>query len=254
MDDACPDQPGEMTSDPATNGCPPPADRDHDGIVDPEDACPDDAGNKTDDPKTNGCPPPPDHDQDGVLDVDDACPEQPGNPDPDPKKNGCPPPPDRDQDTVLDPDDACPDAPGNPDPDPKRNGCPKAYVMGNEIKILDQVKFKTNSDKIITGNDSEDVLFAVLQILNQHPEVTTLLIEGHTDSRGSVKKNRKLSQKRAESVAKWLATHGIDKGRLTSDGLGPDRPIDTNDTEQGRRNNRRVEFHIVSGMPALEPR
>jgi OOP family OmpA-OmpF porin len=250
IDDACPDMPGELTSDPATNGCPPPQDRDQDGVLDPDDACPDQPGTSSADPKTNGCPPPPDRDADGIVDADDACPDQPGKRSDNPKTNGCPPPPDRDEDSIVDADDACPDQPGNPDADPKRNGCPKAYVLGNEIKILDQVKFKINSAEIITGNDSEEVLFAVLQVLNKHPEITTLLIEGHTDDRGSVRNNRRLSQKRAESVGKWLALHGIAKGRLTADGLGPDRPIDSNETEQGRYSNRRVEFHIVTGMPA----
>jgi outer membrane protein OmpA-like peptidoglycan-associated protein len=56
--------------------------------------------------------------------------------------------------------------------------------------------------------------------------------------------NRKLSADRAASVVKWLTKNGIDKARLTSQGFGPDRPIADNTTEEGRRNNRRVEFHI----------
>jgi outer membrane protein OmpA-like peptidoglycan-associated protein len=253
IDDACPDVPGEMTSDPATNGCPPPADRDKDGVIDSRDACPDQPGDKTDDPATNGCPPPPDRDHDGVLDADDACPDEPGNKSDDPKTNGCPPPPDRDGDGVLDANDACPDSPGNPDPDPKRNGCPKAYVMGTEIKILDQVKFKTGKATIVPGNDSEDILNAVLQVLNQNPQITKVLIEGHTDSRGGAKMNRRLSKQRAGSVVNWLVAHGIDQGRLSNAGLGPDRPIDTNDSEEGRRNNRRVEFHITSDGAVTTP-
>jgi OOP family OmpA-OmpF porin len=253
FEDACPDEPGERTADRTTNGCPPPADRDHDGVLDLQDACPDEPGNKSDDPKTNGCPPPPDRDQDGILDADDACPDQAGNADPDPQRNGCPPPPDRDKDTVLDADDACPDQAGKPDSNPKRNGCPMAYVMGKEIKILDQVKFKTNSAKIVPGQDSEDILYAVLQILNQHPEVTLVLIEGHTDSKGKAARNRVLSKQRAQSVANWLIKSGTDRTRLTTEGIGPDRPIDTNDTDDGRRNNRRVEFHIVNGEPVMVP-
>ena len=57
--------------------------------------------------------------------------------------------------------------------------------------------------------------------------------------------NKKLSAARAASVVKWLVEHGIAPSRLTSEGFGLDRPIDTNDTEEGRRNNRRVEFHLV---------
>jgi OOP family OmpA-OmpF porin len=245
--DACPDTPGIGNSDPSKNGCPPPPpDRDHDGILDADDACPDEPGDANADPTKNGCPPPPDRDHDGILDADDACPDQPGEPNADPTKNGCPPPPDRDRDGILDADDACPDEAGKPDPDPQRNGCPKAFVRGNEIKILDQVKFKTGSAEILPGQDSEDVLQAVYQVLIDHPEVKTVRVEGHTDSRGGAKLNRRLSKNRAQSVVTYLVGHGIDATRLSSQGFGPDKPIDTNATELGRRNNRRVEFHIES--------
>jgi len=56
--------------------------------------------------------------------------------------------------------------------------------------------------------------------------------------------NKDLSNRRAASVAKWLASYGIDKKRLTSKGFGLERPVDTNETDEGRQNNRRVEFHI----------
>ncbi|HEX4353908.1 MAG TPA: OmpA family protein, partial [Polyangiales bacterium] len=220
-EDACPDVPGPMTSDASTNGCPPPADRDHDGVLDADDACPDVSGDKTDDPKTNGCPPPPDRDHDGVLDADDACPDVSGDKTDDPKTNGCPPPPDRDHDGVLDADDACPDDPGNPSPDPKRNGCPRAYVQGGQIRILDQVKFKTGSAMILPGQESEDVLLAVLQVLQQHPQVSSVRVEGHTDNRGSAKMNRNLSKNRAQSVLTWLVKHGIEASRLSAQGFGP---------------------------------
>lgn len=240
--DACVDVPGIATDDPATNGCPPPPpDRDHDGILDSDDACPDVAGVKTDDPATNGCPP--DRDHDGVIDGDDACIDVPGPRRDDPKTNGCPDP-DRDKDSILNEDDACPDDPGKPDPDPKRNGCPKAFVKDNQIKILDQVKFKTASALIQPSQDSEDVLNAVLGVLKAHPEIKKLHVEGHTDAHGSAAFNRKLSADRAKSVVRWLVGHGIDAASLTSEGFGPDRPIDTNATELGRKNNRRVEFHI----------
>jgi OOP family OmpA-OmpF porin len=247
-DDACPDMPGIGNTDPSQNGCPPPApaDRDHDGILDRDDACPDEPGEPNGDPTKNGCPPPPDRDRDGILDADDACPDEPGEANADPTKNGCPPPPDRDRDGILDADDACPDEPGKPHPDPQRNGCPKAFVRGDQIKILDQVKFRTGSAEILPGQDSEEVLQAVYQILVDHPEITTVRIEGHTDSRGGAKMNRRLSRDRAQSVVMYLVKHGIDSARLASQGFGLERPIDTNATEQGRRNNRRVEFHIES--------
>lgn len=239
-DDACVDVPGVRTDDPKTNGCPP--DRDHDGIVDSADACPDVAGVRTDDPKTNGCPP--DRDHDGVLDADDACVDVPGVHTDDPKTNGCPPDPDRDKDTVPNEQDACPDTPGKPDPDPKKNGCPMAFVQAGQIRILEQVKFVTNSAAIVKGKDSEPVLEAVLGVLNDHVEIKHLRVEGHTDDQGKAAYNKTLSKKRAESVVAWLVSHGIDKSRLSAEGYGMERPISSNSTPEGRRDNRRVEFHI----------
>jgi outer membrane protein OmpA-like peptidoglycan-associated protein len=238
--DACPDTPGVKTDDPKTNGCPP--DRDKDGIADDNDACPDTPGVKTDDPKTNGCPS--DRDKDGVVDDVDACPDTPGIKTDDPKTNGCPDP-DRDKDGIANDADACPDVAGPSNPDPKKNGCPQAYIQAGQIKIRDQVKFATGSAAIVAGKDSADVLTAVQKILADHGEITHLRVEGHTDNVGAAAMNRTLSQHRAESVLKWLVKHGIDATRLTAQGFGPDRPIDDNSTDEGRRNNRRVEFHLV---------
>jgi OOP family OmpA-OmpF porin len=272
-EDACPDVAGVRTSDPATNGCPAVVDRDNDGVLDAEDACPDVAGIRTEDPRTNGCPA--DRDGDGVADAEDACPDVPGVRTEDPKTNGCPadrdgdgvtdnedacpdaaglrtedpktngcPDPDRDKDGIANEQDACPDEAGKENADPKKNGCPMAFIKDNQIKILEQVKFKTNSARIVKGPEGEGVLEAVLQVLVSHPEIKKVRVEGHTDSTGPDKRNMRLSAQRAKSVATWLTKHGIAKDRITSEGLGETRPIDTNDTEDGRKNNRRVEFHI----------
>jgi OmpA-OmpF porin, OOP family len=251
--DACPDIPGVGSDDPTTNGCPPPppapapapppvADRDGDGVPDAVDACPDVAGVPTDDPKTNGCPS--DRDHDGVLDDADACPDVPGLKTSDPKTNGCPDP-DRDKDGIPNDVDACPDQPGKPNPDPKKNGCPTAYVdvVKKTIQILDQVKFATASSKIV-GKDSDDVLAAVAEILSNHPEIKMVSIEGHTDDRGAADMNKRLSAARAASVVKWLTDHGVQPTRLKSQGFGFERPLVPNDSDEGRTQNRRVEFHI----------
>ena len=234
--DACPDIPGVRSDDPAKNGCPP--DRDGDGVWDPVDACPDVPGIKSDDPAKNGCPP--DRDGDGVWDPQDACPDVPGEKSEDPAKNGCPP--DRDGDGIVDKDDACPDTPGPADPDPKKNGCPLARIEGGQVKIVQQVKFKTNSSEIL--RESDPLLIAVAQILKDHPEIEKVRVEGHTDNRGGAAYNENLSNQRAASVVKWLTGYGIDKKRLVSKGFGLEKPIDSNETDEGRQNNRRVEFHI----------
>jgi OOP family OmpA-OmpF porin len=247
FEDACPDEPGRRTSNPDTNGCPrrvpppPPAsDRDKDGIIDAADACPDTPGVPTDDPKTNGCPPVADRDKDGIPDADDACPDVPGVKTDNPKTNGCA---DRDKDGIFDPEDACPDAAGPADPDPKKNGCPAARVERGQIIIIQQVKFKTGSAVILPESDA--ILDAVQKIFDEHAEIRKVRVEGHTDNRGGAAYNNNLSKKRAASVVKWLVDHGIEKSRLVSQGFGFSRPIATNKTEEGRQENRRVEFHIV---------
>ncbi|HEY8088197.1 MAG TPA: OmpA family protein [Polyangiaceae bacterium] len=223
-----------------------PSDRDKDGVLDDDDACPDVPGVKTDDPKTNGCPP--DRDHDGILDADDACPDVPGVKTDDPKTNGCPPDTDRDKDGIPNELDACPDTPGPANKDPKKNGCPAAAVVGKQIVILEQVKFATGSAKILPA--SNEILQAVLEVLTKHTEIKHLRIEGHTDNVGAAAMNKRLSGARAASVVSWLVGHGVDAGRFTSAGFGMERPIDTNDTPEGRQNNRRVEFHIEDAPPA----
>jgi len=276
-EDACPDAAGPRSADARGNGCPPPPDSDRDGVVDAEDACPKVAGGRSADPRTNGCPPPApppptDTDLDGVLDRDDACPEKPGLPTDDPKTNGCPP--DRDKDGIADPDDACPDVigatstdpnrngcptdrdvdgipdlqdacpeqAGLPDPDPAKNGCPLARVDKEQIRIREQVKFQTKSAKILPESDA--LIEAVATVIKEHREIKRLRIEGHTDDVGSAAYNKRLSHARAKAVLDALTKRGIDKRWLVSVGHGEAKPIDDNKTEQGRQNNRRVEFHI----------
>jgi OmpA-OmpF porin, OOP family len=280
--DACPDAAGVANDDATRNGCPDepvavaakPADTDTDGIPDSEDACPKEAGVRSDDTKTNGCPKPKtpsDQDGDGVADKDDKCPEVVGNgPDgcpldtdkdgiidaedacidaagiknTDPKKNGCPLDPDLDKDGILNADDACPEAAGPKNDDKEKNGCPMAALQNGVIKIREQIKFKTGSAEIDPGKESQDVMQAVLKVLKEHAEVKHLRIEGHTDNKGDAKNNKKLSADRAASVLKWFTKNGIEASRLTSEGFGPDKPIAPNTTEDGRKHNRRVEFHV----------
>ena len=69
-----------------------------------------------------------------------------------------------------------------------------------------------------------------------------LEIQGHTDNTGSRDYNLKLSEKRAETVKSFLVLYGIDSSRMTTKGYGPDQPVSSNDTEEGRAQNRRVEL------------
>jgi outer membrane protein OmpA-like peptidoglycan-associated protein len=222
----------------------PPADRDKDGIPDKVDACPDEPGVKSDDPEKNGCPPPPpDRDGDGIIDREDACPDLAGVKSDDPTQNGCPP--DTDGDGIRDDVDACPREKGKPDSDPQKNGCPTAVrVTDEEIIILEQVQFKTASATILKASD--DLLTQVAMVLAEHPEIVKLEVQGHTDNRGGKKYNKKLSDRRAAAVVKWLVKRGsVDPSRLSSQGYGMEEPIAENSTAEGRQKNRRVQFKIL---------
>jgi outer membrane protein OmpA-like peptidoglycan-associated protein len=186
-----------------------------------------------------------DTDGDGVPDNVDQCPTVPG-----PKENNGCPYGDRDNDGIPDNLDLCPDVPGIPE----EHGCPRKYtlliVKNDQIVIKQQVHFATNKWVILP--DSYALLGEVALVLKDNPQMR-VLVEGHTDSVGSLKKNMVLSQKRAESVVEFLVNLGIDPNRLESKGMGPTRPIASNSSAVGRAQNRRVEFHILNPAPALSP-
>lgn len=89
--------------------------------------------------------------------------------------------------------------------------------------------------------DSEQTLQQIVAMLQQDPDLK-LRIEGHTDNVGSAATNQALSEKRAQSVVAWLSMHGIEKSRLTAQGLGATKPVADNSTDAGRAKNRRVEL------------
>jgi len=78
-----------------------------------------------------------------------------------------------------------------------------------------------------------------------HKKNSKVEISGHTDSVGNPRANKTLSQRRAQSVAAYLVSQGIDKSRVSSAGYGAERPIASNDTESGRQDNRRIEVMEV---------
>jgi OmpA-OmpF porin, OOP family len=119
-------------------------------------------------------------------------------------------------------------------------------VIEKEIKEKGRatidVKFKTNKADIVTEYDKELVNFA--DVLKKYPDLN-VTIEGYTDNVGSAKYNKVLSQKRAESVKKYLVDKlGIDASRLKTVGYGLEKPIADNKTAEGRKKNRRVEASV----------
>jgi outer membrane protein OmpA-like peptidoglycan-associated protein len=99
-------------------------------------------------------------------------------------------------------------------------------------------------DKTTLKAESFVELNKVVDFLKQNATVE-IEIEGHTDNKGSDVYNQNLSQGRSQSVVDYLAEQGVERSRLAAHGYGESKPIDTNDTEEGRANNRRVEFTVV---------
>ena len=110
------------------------------------------------------------------------------------------------------------------------------------VIILEGINFASGSYAISAGSD--DILEKAYATMHDHPEIF-VEISGHTDSRGGYNMNMTLSKNRAEAVKEWLVSRGIDGSRIETVGYGPDNPIASNDTEEGRYKNRRIEFKRV---------
>lgn len=114
----------------------------------------------------------------------------------------------------------------------------------SEIRINEQVNFKTDSDEIIKDGESDAVLYAVAKTLAEHPEIALLEVQGHTDDRGGAAHNLDLSRRRALAVRRWLIDAGVAPHRLKATGFGQTMPLQSNASEEGRAVNRRVQFLI----------
>jgi OOP family OmpA-OmpF porin len=228
-----------------------PKDSDGDGIPDDVDACPMEPEDHKDPDPTDGCPATADRDHDGIPDNVDQCPDQPEDFEGVDDEDGCPEE-DADQDGIPDAKDACPKEPGQPDPDPAKNGCPKFIRLeGSNVRVLQQVHFATGSATIL--EDSFAMLTEIVNLLKATPTIHKMRVEGHTDNHGGAAMNLDLSRRRAASVRQWLVDHGLAAERLESEGYGLTRPLESNDTAEGRAANRRVEFKIVDEGDAAAP-
>ena len=254
--DHCPNTPKGQTV--TSFGCPP--DSDHDGTFDHEDGCPNTAG-----PKANkGCPYL-DTDSDGIPDSKDRCPTVKGER----RFLGCP---DTDGDGIPDSKDKCPkeraftsdgcpheagankDTDGDGVPDFKdacyktpgvahNNGCPE---MSEADKQAIKDAFKNllfESGKDIIKPSSFNSLKKLAKAMDHNPGAK-LKLEGHTDNVGDGSQNMNLSTRRAKAVKNYLIGQGVSGSRITAKGFGETKPVDTNDTKEGRKHNRRVEMII----------
>ena len=102
------------------------------------------------------------------------------------------------------------------------------------------------TDEAVILPESFPLLLQVASVLSENSDIALVEIAGHTDETGSDKYNRELSDRRAGSVRRFLVESGrIDSSRLVVAGYGESRPIQSNETEEGRAANRRVEFVIL---------
>jgi outer membrane protein OmpA-like peptidoglycan-associated protein len=109
--------------------------------------------------------------------------------------------------------------------------------------VLKDIFFEFDKSTILQQSFFE--LMRLITLLNTYPDMQ-IEVGGHTDSKGSDSYNQRLSESRAKAVADYLISKGISERRLQYRGYGKSKPIDTNETEEGRARNRRVEFKIMS--------
>lgn len=107
---------------------------------------------------------------------------------------------------------------------------------------IENLYFETGKADI--KSESYSKLDEVVTFMNKFPSVK-FEVRGHTDNQGDDAMNQTLSENRAKSVVDYLTGKGIDGSRLTSEGFGETMPVDSNDTEEGRQRNRRVEFKLM---------
>lgn len=224
--DACPDMAGSALF----AGCP---DSDNDGIPNKEDRCPFLFGFVD----YGGCPIP-DTDGDGWNDQQDSCINAAGIA----AFKGCPAP-DSDSDGVWDTDDSCVTVFG----DARSNGCPvNDTAMDPQLReIARHILFE--SGRSVLTLSSLTYLEQVKEIMIKNKNLR-LMVEGHTDNTNTASFNMELSKRRAWAVVNYLLKNGIDSSRLGFRGWGMDKPIDSNNTKEGRARNRRVELHVLDKL------
>ena len=238
LDDAdkCADTPAGEQVD--ASGCPLPKDADGDGVADDADKCANTpAGEQVD---AGGCSASQrDSDGDGVNDATDKCADTPAGEQVD--ANGCPLPKDGDGDGVTDDKDRCPSTPSGVQVD--EEGCQVLFEEAKKTLILEGVNFETGKAELTP--ESQTILNGVAESLVANEEIR-VQVSGHTDNTGGRALNQRLSRARAESVRQYLIERGVAADRLTAAGFGPDRPVASNRTAEGRAQNRRVELTRIN--------
>jgi len=228
-DDMCPLTPPGARVDAV--GCR--VDGDRDGVFDEDDRCLRTPAGVTVD--TVGCAV--DTDRDGVADYQDQCAGTPLGV----RVDGVGCRLDGDGDGVFDEDDRCPNtAPGI---EVDGEGCQILFEAEAVVLVLEGVTFETASADLTS--EARAILDGIASALVANPDIR-VRVNGHTDSTGNRAYNLTLSQNRAESVVTYLTSAGVADDRMEARGFGPDEPVDTNETSEGRQANRRVELERIN--------
>ncbi|MBP1686269.1 MAG: TonB-dependent receptor [Deltaproteobacteria bacterium] len=126
-------------------------------------------------------------------------------------------------------------------PAPVAQAAPPPPPPAKKKIVLRSVHF--DFDKATLKAEAKPILDEAVQVLKQEGSVD-IVVEGHTDSVGTDQYNLGLSRRRAETVRTYLVEHGIARSRITAEGMGESKPVASNDTADGRAQNRRVELHV----------
>jgi outer membrane protein OmpA-like peptidoglycan-associated protein len=122
---------------------------------------------------------------------------------------------------------------------------PAATPAKAPVTLPGNLVFEAGKSTLKDGSGSQEVLASLKAYLEQQPRVTLLRLEGHSDNAASPADNLRISGERALTVKQWLVGKGIAESRLIAVGFGEKKPIADNSTEEGRAQNRRVEFKIA---------
>ena len=172
-------------------------------------------------------PKPLDSDNDGVIDSLDRCPNT--KPDVEVNAQGCEL--DSDNDGVVNSLDQCP------------NTMSDTKVDANGCALVVDLKINFDTDSAVIKAQYQERIKEFAKYLNSNPKLKAT-IEGHTDSRGTASYNQKLSEKRAMSAAKAVQSYDVSASKLSVIGYGESRPVASNETEEGRSENRRIQAVI----------
>ena len=225
-------------------------DPDNDGITSSTDFCPDQPEDFDGFEDEDGCPDL-DNDGDGILDVNDKCPNEPEDSDGFENEDGCPDL-DNDGDGILDVDDKCPNEAEDFDGFMDDDGCPDKdqLIGGGKIVIPVDNLFEPNSAMIMVAGKRD--LDEVAAELKKSPD-KKWRIECYTDSGGNKRTLRNLSLERAKAILEYFTFFGeLKRENFQVFGMGDNSPVADNSTEEGRKENRRIEIIPENGSQSKE--